>query len=155
MPAPKRPFTDQEKDTLSTLTQHMGNPLDEFDMEVAHHLERMGHERNYQRMRAAQTGGDQELGPGQFEQEQSKQAQSIEQQATAAGEQKAAQAQSAKAPVSAPPAPAGPAGVSAPYPAQAKPGAMPTGGMPKGQPQQQQQPPAAPGPEPQLPTEED
>jgi hypothetical protein len=46
MPVPKREFDDHEKDVYSTLTQHMGNPLDEFDMGVASEIERLVHEGN-------------------------------------------------------------------------------------------------------------
>ena len=47
-----RKLTGHEKDVLSTLVQHMGNPLDEFDMEVGDHIERMVREGNYKKMHA-------------------------------------------------------------------------------------------------------
>jgi hypothetical protein len=50
-----RKLTGHEKDVLSTLVQHMGNPLDEFDMEVGDHIERMVREGNYKKMHTAGT----------------------------------------------------------------------------------------------------
>jgi hypothetical protein len=129
-------LTGHEQDVLATLVQHMDNPLDEFDMDVGDHIERMVREGNYKKMQAAMRGGD--LGPEQFEQEQVQQTGALQQQAGALGEQQAAQAQAAQTSVNAPPAPTGAAGVTTPYPAQAKPGAVPTTGkMPS-------QPPEAP-----------
>ena len=45
-------LTGHEQDVLATLVQHMGNPLDEFDMEVGDHIERIVREGNYKKMHA-------------------------------------------------------------------------------------------------------
>ena len=42
-------LTGHEQEVLATLVQHMGNPLDEFDMEVGGHIERMVREGNYKK----------------------------------------------------------------------------------------------------------
>src|SRR6516165_2529663 len=45
-------LTGHEQDVLATLVQHMGNSLDEFDMEVGDHIERIVREGNYKKMHA-------------------------------------------------------------------------------------------------------
>ena len=45
-------LTGHEQDVLATLVQHMRNPLDEFDMEVGDHIERIVREGNYKKMHA-------------------------------------------------------------------------------------------------------
>jgi hypothetical protein len=136
----KAPQLDpHQQEALMKLSQHMGNPLDEFDMEVGDEIERLHGERSAQKMKAALRGGD--LGPEQFEQEQAQQGQAMQNLQALQGAQQAQQAQAAQTGVNAPPAPTGTAGVTTPYPAQAKPGAVPTTGK---APQQQ---PAAPGEE--------
>ena len=47
-----RKLTGHEQDVLATLVQHMGNPLDEFDMDVGDHIERIVREGNYKKMHA-------------------------------------------------------------------------------------------------------
>ena len=132
-----RKLTGHEQDVLATLVQHMDNPLDEFDMDVGDHIERMVREGNYKKMQAAMHGGD--LAPEQFEQERVQQTGAMQQLAAGAGQQQAAQAQAAKAPVNAPPAPTGTAGVTTPYAAQASPGALPISGKTPTQPNSQGQ----------------
>ena len=50
-----RKLTGHEQDVLATLVQHMGNPLDEFDMAVANRIEELVHEGNYRKMHTAGT----------------------------------------------------------------------------------------------------
>jgi hypothetical protein len=110
---PKRPLNDHEQETLSKLAQHLGNPLDEFDMGVANWIEKLVHEGNYRKMHAAQTGGASEpMGPSDIDLVQVKQ--------RSAGVQ-AAQAQAGQSAPNAPPASSGPVGTNQPYPAQAGP----------------------------------
>jgi hypothetical protein len=130
-------LTDQQQGALVQLGQMMGPHTDEFDERVQQHLDeahgaehkgtdyekefgQMPHERQYQKMRAAQTGGGGAgLGPEEEAQLLAKQQQTLQQQAAAQAQQQAAQAQAQQQPHGPPPAPTGPQGVSQPYPAQA------------------------------------
>jgi len=119
-------LSPEQQEAMVKLGQHMGHGMDEFDMEVGDEIERLVHERNYKKMKAAQSG--QELGPSQFLQQQEQQAGALQRQAATQGASQASQAQAGMTTPNAPPAPSGPAGVSQPFPAQAKPGAVPTTG---------------------------
>lgn len=97
------------------------------------------HERNYAKMRAAETGGS-GLGPPEIDIQQAKQQAAQQQQTGTQGAQKAQQAQAAQTPIPAPPAPSGPVGVTTPFPVQA--------GEPKGG---TEQPPVGANPQPEPP----
>lgn len=129
-------FSDEDMEQIKRFGQALGGKPTPFDEEVEYHIQR--HERNYQKMRAAQSGGS-GLGPSAAERQQAQQTEAMQQQATAQGAQQAQQAQAQQAPISAPPAPSGPQGVTQPYPAQA--GPQPKPEAPPAQ------PPAAPAPQ--------
>ena len=145
----KAPQLDpHQQEALVKLGQHMGHGMDQFDIETGNEIERLVHEGNYKKMKAAMRGGD--LGPEKFEQEQAQQTGAMQQLAASAGQQQAAQAQGAETSVAPQAAPSGPAGVSVPYEAQKAPGALPTTGKAPQQSQSQGPPPAAPGPGPEA-----
>ena len=59
-----RKLTGHEQETLSKLAQHMGNPLDEFDMAIANRIEELVHEGNYRKMHAAGTAAQEQGSAG-------------------------------------------------------------------------------------------
>lgn len=139
-------LTEQQQAALVMLGKGMGDPSDEFDRELQQHMDaRHAREGNYEKMRAAETGGS-ELGPTEFAAQQQKQAGAMIQNQALQGAQQAAQAQAAQTSPQAAPAPAGPQGVSTPYPAQ-KPSQKGFGAPTLGIPADGSTPPAAPGPE--------
>lgn len=107
-------FSDPEMEGVKRYGEALGG-VTPFDEEVERHL--AGHEANYAKMRAAQTGGG-GLGASKMETAASQQTGAIQQQAATAGQAQAAQAQAAQVPNAPPPAPSGAAGVSQPYPAE-------------------------------------
>lgn len=121
-------FSEPEMEGIRRYGQALGGSPTEFEEEVEKHLanmekanQRFGRatEAQYQKMRAAQTGGaGPGLGPTESEEALAKQQQTLQQQAATAGQQQATQAQAQQTSPTPPPAPTGPQGVSQPYPAQ-------------------------------------
>lgn len=132
-------FSDQEMDQIKRYGQALGGQPTPFDEAVEDHL--TGMEANASKMKSAQTGGGEGLGPSQMDTAQVKQRGAMNQQADTAAAKAAAMAQGAQQPVNAPPAPAGPQGTNVPFPAQQ--GAVGGGGNAQ---QPQDQPPPSPPP---------
>ena len=63
-------FSDDEMSRIKHYGEALGGKPTSFDEEVEEHLQH--HERNYAKMRAAQTGGSVDTGPSEMEQGQTR-----------------------------------------------------------------------------------
>jgi hypothetical protein len=116
--SPADQFSDPEMEQLQRYGQALGGGVTPFDEEVERALTKLHPgEAQAKKMRAAQTGGSEGLGPTEAEAALAKQRGMLEQQAATA-DQQAVQAQQQQPVTGPPPAPSGPQGVTQPYPAQ-------------------------------------